>query len=256
MDAYLSTVAIIRVGTSGFAYRHWRGVLYPEKLPQRLWLTWYSTVFPTVELNTTFYRLPRAEAVDRWRDETPPGFLFACKGSRYLTHLKRLSEVSRGLDRFLGLVRRLGQKLGPVLWQLPPQMSKADPARLQRFVDHLPSDLQQVFEFRSEAWYTEEICDILDSRGVAFCEHDLVDKDPPRPTGRFRYLRFHGRTRKYSGRYGRRALAPYARSLSAWRRRGLDAYVYFNNDTGGHAVRDALELSELLGDGSPLELHL
>jgi len=244
------------VGTSGFVYRHWRGVLYPEKLPQRLWLTRYSTVFSTVELNTTFYRLPKAEAVDRWRDETPPGFLFACKGSRYLTHLKRLTEVGQGLDRFFSLVRRLKEQLGPALWQIPPQMSKADPARLQRFVDHLPSDIQHAFEFRSEAWYTAEICDILDSRGVAFCEHDLVDKRPPRTTGQFRYLRFHGRTGKYSGRYGRRGLAPHAQSLDAWRRRGLDAYVYFNNDVGGHAVRDAIDLTQLLGETPPLELHL
>jgi len=192
---------------------------------------------------------------DGWRDGTPPGFLFACKGSRFLTHMKRLLEYGEGLDRFFGVVNRLGRKLGPVLWQLPPQMTKPDTGRLETFVKHLPRHTRHVFEFRSEGWYTEEVCRVLDRHGVAFCEHDLVKKRVPRITGGFRYLRFHGTTSKYGGRYGRRGLSPYARDLRAWSRRGADAFVYFNNDLHGHALMDALELSQLLGEPVPLELH-
>jgi uncharacterized protein YecE (DUF72 family) len=239
---------MIRVGTSGFSYRHWRGHLYPEKLPVRAWLERYADFFGTVELNATFYRLPRPEVVDRWRTESPPDFLFACKGSRFLTHLKRLTEVDQGLERFFSLVRRLRGKLGPVLWQLPPQMNEPDARRLENFLSRLPTGVRHVFEFRSAAWYTREICDLLDEYGAAFCEHDLVDRHPPRITGGFRYLRFHGATAPYRGRYGAAALRPLARSLARSARRGIDAFVYFNNDTHGHAIYDALMLRELLGE--------
>src|SRR6266851_2501100 len=173
----------IRVGTSGYVYKHWRNLLY-EGVPPSRWLERYAQVFDTVELNATFYRLPSASMVDGWRDRTPRGFLFACKGSRYLTHMKRLKDPGPGLDRYFEVVLRLGAKLGPILW-LPP----------------------------------------------------------PAHTGGWRYVRFHGATGKYRGRYGRTALRKWARDLKAY---GRDAYVYFNNDTHGHAVRDALDLSELL----------
>lgn len=244
---------VILLGTSGWSYAHWRGLLYPEGLPTRRWLPRYAQVFRTVELNATFYKLPTEQAVDRWRDEVPNGFVFAAKGSRYLTHVKRLKETGLGIERYFRLVRRLGPKLGPILWQLPPQMAKLDLDRLEGFLAHLPRDLRHAFEFRSAAWYTTATCDLLDAYGAAFCEHDLVDEKPPRHTGGFRYLRFHGSSRasgggKYRGRYGRAALTPVARSL---RRGHQDAYVYFNNDLGGHALLDAIELSELLGDEQP-----
>jgi uncharacterized protein YecE (DUF72 family) len=234
----------IRVGTSGYQYRHWRRLLYPEALPAREWLQRYASVFDTCELNATFYRLPTERAVDGWRDRTPPGFLFACKGSRYLTHLKRLTDTGEGLRRYFALARRLGRKLGPVLWQLPPRM-RPDPERLDAFLRALPPDARHAFEFRDASWYTDETCAVLDAHGAAFCEHDLVPRPPPRITGGFRYLRFHGATGRYEGRYGRRALRPLARALTAWAPQG-DAFVYFNNDARGHAVRDALELLDLL----------
>lgn len=239
----------IRVGTSGYVYTHWRGILYPEGLPQRQWLTRYAGLFDTVELNATFYRLPTAGSVERWRDATPPGFVFAVKGSRYLTHMKRLLDTGRGLRRFYGPVSRFGRKLGPVLWQLPPRM-KPDPERLDRFLAHLPRG-RHAFEFRDPAWYTEEICAVLDRRGAAFCEHDLVARDPPRPTGGFRYVRFHGTTGRYAGRYGAAALRPFAADYLASAARGEDVFVYFNNDLGGHAVRDALDLLALVGEERP-----
>jgi len=231
----------IRVGTSGYVYAHWKHVLY-EGIPARQWLQRYAQIFDTVELNATFYRLPSAAMVDGWRNTTPRGFLFACKGSRYLTHMKRLTDTGPGIARFFDLVLRLGPKLGPVLWQLPPQMNKPDPARLDAFLARLPQ-LRHAVEFRSAAWYTEPVCEVLDRHRAAFCEHDLVDRAPPARTGGWRYLRFHGTSGKYSGRYGRAALRKVARDL---RTAGGDAYAYFNNDRHGHALRDALDLLELL----------
>jgi uncharacterized protein YecE (DUF72 family) len=160
--------------------------------------------------------------------------------------MKRLTDPGPGIKRYLELILRLGEKLSVVLWQLPPQMTKADPGRLANFLEKLPRNgLRHALEFRSDSWYTSDVCDVLDAYGAAFCEHDLVRARPPRVTGGFRYLRFHGATGKYRGRYGKRALRPYARDLMAWRG---DAYVYFNNDHFGHAIRDALDLSELVGN--------
>jgi len=232
----------IRVGTSGYVYKHWRNLLY-EGVPPSRWLERYAQVFDTVELNATFYRLPSASMVDGWRDRTPRGFLFACKGSRYLTHMKRLKDPGPGLDRYFEVVLRLGAKLGPILWQLPPRMNRPDLPRLDDFLARVPRQLRHAVEFRNAAWYTDEVCEVLDRHGAAFCEHDLLDRSSPAHTGGWRYVRFHGATGKYRGRYGRTALRKWARDLKAY---GRDAYVYFNNDTHGHAVRDALDLSELL----------
>ncbi len=237
---------MIHVGTSGYAYPHWSEVLY-RGVPTSRRLERYAREFSTVEMNATFYRLPTPAAATRWRDATPDRFVFAVKGSRFLTHMKRLTDTGRGLDRFFSRVDHLGPKLEVVLWQLPPQMAHVDPGRLERFLLALPGGVRHAVEFRHEAWYRDEVARLLDRHGVAFCEHDLVDARPPRATGGFRYLRFHGASAPYAGRYGRRALEPVARGLRAWSRSGRTAYVYFNNDTGGHAVRDARALRELLG---------
>jgi uncharacterized protein YecE (DUF72 family) len=145
-------------------YRHWRGLLYPEGLPQRRWLERYVELFDTVEMNATFYRLPSKETVERWRDLVPRGFVFAVKGSRYLTHLKRLLDPGQGLARFYEPVARFGPKLGPVLWQLPPHM-KPDLGRLDAFLARLPAGRHAV-EFRDPGWYTEETCAVLDRHGA------------------------------------------------------------------------------------------
>ena len=240
----------IHLGTSGYVYPHWREVLYPKGLPACDWLSQYASVFSTVELNATFYRLPTENAARCWREGTPKGFRFAAKGSRFLTHMKRLTETGVGLERFYAPLRALGEKLSVVLWQLPAQMSHPNLERLDAFLAAQPTGLRQVFEFRHPNWYVEEVAAVLDRHGCAFCEHDLVDLRPPRVTGGFRYLRFHGRL-GYRGLYGRRRLQPWAEDLSAWRDGGRDAYVYFNNDLEGHAVHDALELADLLGAALP-----
>lgn len=236
---------MIHVGTSGYAYQHWRDILYPRGLAQRFWLQRYSTLFSCVELNATFYRLPSAPMVEGWRAQPPPGFLFAAKGSRFITHMKRLKEAGPGLARYFDLLLPLVPRLRVVLWQLPPQMNRLDLERLIGFLDLLPREVRHAFEFRSEAWYCDEVCDVLDAYGAAFCEHDLVRLRPPRATGGFRYVRFHGNTGRYRGRYGRAALQPWARSLQEYRG---ESWVFFNNDLGGHALHDAIELSDLLGE--------
>jgi uncharacterized protein YecE (DUF72 family) len=163
--------------------------------------------------------------------------------------MKRLTDVGEGLGRYFDVILRLRPKLGPVLWQLPPHMKKPDPERLDRFLAALPRDVQYVVEFRDAAWYHEEVLEVLDRRGAAVCEHDLVPVPPPRVTGGFRYVRFHGSASdsRYAGRYGREALWPVACNLDAWRRKGRTAWVYFNNDLHGHALLDAFDLAELLG---------
>src|SRR5512143_2151187 len=164
-------VGRILVGTSGWQYDHWRGVLYPEGLPQRSWLARYAERFATVELNATFYRLATPAACERWRQATPAGFAFAVKGSRFITHVKRLGDPARPLRRFFRPLERLGPKLRVVLWQLPPGM-RPDLPRLERFLRRLPVGVRHAFEFRHPAWYHPAVCDLLDRHGAAFCEHD------------------------------------------------------------------------------------
>jgi len=247
-------VGRIHLGTSGYVYNHWRGIFYPEGMPPRRWLARYASVFSTVELNNTFYRLPTPASVDGWREGTPHGFRFAAKGSRFLTHMKKLTDTDVGLRRFFDPIERLGDKLDVVLWQLPRQMDKPDLDKLERFLAALPRHVRHCFEFRSLAWYTRDVCRVLDLYGAAFCEHDLVAAPPPRTTGGFRYLRFHGASAPYTGRYGTQALRPFARSLRRYRDAGGEAYVYFNNDLGGHALFDALDLARLLGEDLRVEL--
>ncbi len=243
----------IHIGTSGYMYKHWRGILYPNGLPSLQWINRYAEVFRTVELNATFYRLPEVSAVRGWHDRTPADFLIICKGSRYLTHIKRLKDAGAGLRLFYSRIRWLKEKLGPVLWQLPPTMSKADPGRLDAFLKAQPKDIRCAVEFRHPAWYTPEICDVLERHGAAFCEHDHIRLRPPRLTGGWRYIRFHGATAKHEGRYGRRALAPYARDLRRWADSGREAFVYFNNDARGAAIYDAVDLSSMLGKPLPFK---
>ena len=246
-------MARVLVGTSGYQYRHWRGVLYPPGLGTGRWLARYASGFKTLELNTTFYRLTTAAAAERWRQSTPPAFVFAAKGSRYITHMKKLKDPAGAVERFFAPLRPLLPKLAVVLWQLPPRFEVDALPRLDAFLALLPRGIRYAVEFREPSWYLPETCAVLDAHGAAFCEHDLVPLSPPRLSGGFRYLRFHGAGAKYGGRYGPGALDPVARDLLRTRRRGMDAYVYFNNDIGGHAVHDARTLRAALGEAMCLD---
>lgn len=237
------------IGTSGWHYKHWRGDFYPSRLPAARWFEQYAQVFDTVELNASFYRQPKPAAWDLWRGEAPPGFLFAVKASRYITHIKRLAVERDSLDLLFGGARRLGEHLGPILYQLPPTFRR-DPEnarRLERFLELLPAGLTHVFEFRDRSWFSGPTFEVLDAHGAGFCAFHMPGLEAPlRVTGGVLYMRFHGAGQQYSGDYGEDALRDWAARLATAARDAPDAFVYFNNDIGGHAPRNALRLRELL----------
>jgi uncharacterized protein YecE (DUF72 family) len=233
------------VGTSGWEYAHWAGDLYPRDLSKDRWLEHYAGLFDTVELNATFYRLPEAGTFARWARRVPPVFAFAVKASRYLTHVRRLSDPAEPLDRLWTRARRLGPHLGPVLYQLPPRW-RPNLERLGTFVAALPLAPQAV-EFRDRAWYADAVLARLETAGVALCLHDMAGSDTaPRPVGPFVYVRFHGSGQRYGGRYPGQRLAAWADRIVAWSDGGLPVWAYFNNDGGGHAFRDAVRLREMI----------
>jgi len=240
-------VAEVWVGTSGYVYRHWRrGVFYPAGLRARDELAWYAARFRTVELNNPFYRLPTPGSFARWADQTPDDFVFSVKVSRYISHVQRLREPADSLARFLEHAEVLGPKLGPLLVQLPPQF-QLDLRRLEEFLAILPDRYRWVLEVRHPSWQTPAVYEALGRRGVALCvpvggrvQPDLVTTAP------FTYVRMHAGAEP-GGRFGEEQLRPWAARIRAVAKSGKDAYVYFNNDWEGHAVRDAAVLRGLLG---------
>jgi uncharacterized protein YecE (DUF72 family) len=234
------------IGTSGWHYPHWRGVFYPARLPAEQWLAHYALHFDTVEINRSFYRLPGAEAVAAWRGAVPAGFRFAVKASRYITHMKKLKDPRDSLAAFRRVARGLGRRLGPVLFQLPPNW-RVDPGRLAGFLAALPRSWRCAFELRDPSWHCPEVYALLRRHPAAFCIYDLGGfTAPPEMTADFAYLRLHGAGEPYAGRYGTRRLRDWAAAIRGWGRAG-DVYVYFDNDEAGYAVADALELRRLLG---------
>ena len=239
----------IHVGTSGWHYEHWRGPFYPPALLPSQWLAFYAAHFRTVEINSSFYRLPTPAAVRAWSAETPPGFLFSVKASRFITHMKKLKDPDATCPPFLDVAQGLGEKLGPVLFQLPPRWH-ADTQRLESFLAEWPRELPCAFEFRDPDWHRPEILEILRRHNAAFCVFDLGGVTTPLElTADFAYLRLHGPGAPYCGRYGHAALETWADRIRRFE--GVKAvYVYFDNDQAGHAVADAMELRELLGDAT------
>jgi uncharacterized protein YecE (DUF72 family) len=236
----------VRIGTSGWEYAHWRGDFYPKELAKARWFEHYARHFDTVELNTSFYRLPRPEAFDGWRRRSPEGFAFAVKASRYLTHVRRLNEPKEPLERFWSRARRLGDRFGPVLYQLPPRWAPNE-ERLAAFLAIVPRDHPQAVEFRDRRWYRPSVHSMLEEAGVALCLHDMQGSAPPiEPVGSLVYIRFHGSAARYGGRYSNGSLLAWAERIAAWSAEGFPVWAYFNNDIGGHAVRDATRLRELL----------
>ena len=231
----------MRIGCSGWQYKHWRGAFYPTNLPSKRWLEHYASQFNTVEINNTFYRLPEATAFAAWKKAVPADFLYAVKASRFLTHMKRLKEPAEPLHRLFSRARKLGRALGPVLYQLPPRWH-LDLERLDGFVRALPRRRQHVIEFRDPSWYTAEVFDLLAKHRVALCLHDMEGSATGRiAVGPFVYARFHGPA-KYNGRYDDRTLDLWAEWMAEQRLQGKAVYAYFNNDIGAHAPRDACRL--------------
>jgi uncharacterized protein YecE (DUF72 family) len=238
----------VRVGCSGWNYAHWRERVYPKGCPPSRWLRHYAILFDTVEVNATFYRLPSVTAVANWVEQSPDGFLFAVKGSRYLTHLKRLTDMGQGLARFYERLEPLvrSPKLGPVLWQLPERFHRDD-ERLAAALNSLPAG-RHCFEFRHPSWFHEDVYDLLRDHGVAL----VIGHAPIRPfqsfelTADFTFVRFHHGARGRRGNYSERELQEWAERIDGWRRE-VDVFAYFNNDWEGFAVRNGLRLRELLG---------
>jgi uncharacterized protein YecE (DUF72 family) len=226
---------------------HWREVVYPRGLPPPRWLEHYATLFDTVEVNNTFYRLPKRDSVARWVEQAPEGFVFTVKASRYLTHIKRLTDLGAGVERFYERIEPLvrSPKMGPVLWQLPGNFRRDD-ERLSSALDKLPA-VRHCFEFRHESWFRPEIYELLRAHGAAL----VIGDHPERPfqtrelTAGWTFVRFHYGSRGRNGNYSERELEEWARRIVEWRSH-VEVYAYFNNDWHGYAVRNGLWLSKRL----------
>jgi len=241
-------VKAVRVGCSGWNYAHWRERVYPKGVPARRWLEYYATLFDTVEVNSTFYRLPRRNAVAAWVQETPDDFLFSVKSSRYLTHLKRLTDLGTGVERFYERIEPLVEspKLGPVLWQLPGNFRRDD-SRLGAALEALPRG-RHCFEFRHPSWFCPEVYELLRRSGTAL----VIGDTPRRPfqahelTADWTFVRFHHGHRGRNGNYSDRELDEWAQTIRRWRR-SVEVFAYFNNDWNAYAVENAKRLRRLLG---------
>lgn len=236
----------IRIGTSGWHYDDWTGRFYPADLPKSKWLRYYVGHFDTVEINNTFYRQPKPETFLNWQKQAPKNFLYTVKANRYITHVKRLKNPEKSLEKFLKGALLLKKNLGTVLYQLPPNMHK-NLDRLRSFMESLPEKIISVFEFRHESWFSEDTYELLREFNAPFCIHDMVATEVPRIiTSDVIYIRFHGPTGKYAGNYTDSDLRDWAK----WIKNNLNAkkaiFAYFNNDIDGHAVSNAKTLREQL----------
>ncbi len=241
------------IGCSGWNYRHWgEGVFYPPGLRQSSWLDFYCHHFRTVEINNTFYRLPEERVFVRWRETAPQGFVYAIKASRFITHIKRLQGPETATANFLEKASALKETLGPILFQLPPSY-RLDLGRLRNFLDYLRAQtlipaLKAVFEFRDPTWLCPKTYEVLEEARVGLCLSDWPEVPVEGPiTAEFVYIRRHGPSRLYASSYSRQELIAMADRIHSWLTGGKDVYIYFNNDAGGFAVKNAQALLELLG---------
>jgi uncharacterized protein YecE (DUF72 family) len=237
----------IRIGTSGFHYKHWKGPFYPEKTPDAKMLDFYVQHFDTVELNNSFYRLPPATAFDCWRDVTPSNFILAVKASRFITHNKKLKDPENALDNLLPRAAHLGPKLGPVLFQLPPRW-RVNIERLENLLQILPRDVRYAFEFRELSWMNPDVDSVLKKFNAAFCIYELAGYHSAlNITADFAYVRLHGPgAGKYQGSYSNEQLRAWAHQIETWARELKAVYVYFDNDQAGYAAANALTLKNIL----------
>lgn len=245
-----SGLAKIRVGCSGWVYAHWRGRFYPEKLAVKRWFAFYAEHFDTVEINNSFYRLPKAETFDAWREQAPSGFCYALKANRFLTQAKKLKDCEEPLERMMTPFRHLKPALGPILYQLPPRF-RINLERLESFLQLIPKDVANIFEFRDKSWYTDDVYALLDRYDASFCAHDMPGSESLRiATGRAAYVRFHGGEAKYWGRYPDERLLDWVDWMLDQARNGRPVWAYFNNDAEAHAIHDALTLKAMIAQSA------
>ena len=236
----------IRIGTSGWSYPHWKGPFYPEDISSAKMLPFYMQRLNTVEINSSFYRLPLRKTFEHWRASSPDDFVFAVKASRFITHVKKLTDSAQAVERLFDSASGLGEKVGPLLFQLPPGL-KMDPERLRVFLRLLPANWRYCFEFRNPGWFHPEIYSLLSEFRAAFCIYELSGLvSPPEITADFVYLRLHGPAGKYRGRYSMEQLRTWCERFEGWAGQSLDVFCYFDNDENGFAPLNALELQRLV----------
>ena len=234
------------IGTSGWHYMHWRDAFYPHDLPVKDYLSYYTGKFGTVEINNTFYHLPKAETFAQWRNDAPVNFIFAVKGNRYITHMKKLKEPGQALTHMFAAVKSLESMLGPLLFQLPPHWKK-NTGRLEEFLEQLPNGHRYAFEFRDEDWFADDVYQALSKKDAAFCIYELNYRlSPMAVTAGFVYIRLHGPGASYQGDYDDGTLGTWAEQIKGWMAAGKDVYCYFDNDQNGYAVRNAYTLKRML----------
>ena len=236
----------IHIGTSGWHYKHWKGTFYPKELKQNQHFPYYLQNFKTVEINNSFYRLPTPETFINWKNLVPDDFIFAVKASRYITHMKKLNDPVESTESFFTNVNHLGEKLGPILFQLPP-FWPLNYNRLEEFLKHLPGTYRYTFEFRNTTWYNDRVYEVLNKYNIAFCIYE-IDKhlSPINVTADFVYVRLHGPEGKYAGSYSDQTLTEWAKRCDQWAQDGKEVFVYFDNDQLGYAAFNAKRLSELV----------
>lgn len=246
MTTKLKSFKEIFIGASGWSYNHWQKKFYPIDLSEKKWLEFYSQTFETVEINSSFYHLPKPQTFANWRDRTPKDFIFAVKAGRFITHVKKLKDCREPCQRFMDSASKLKEKLGPILFQLPPSL-KADGARLKNFLKILPKKYQYVLEPRNESWLNPKIYEILKKHKIILCFVSSPDF-PWREiiTGNFIYIRLHGAKSLYSSEYSTAQLKTLAKKIKKWQKQNLPVYVYFNNDDRANAVFNAKELMNLV----------
>ncbi len=240
----------IRIGTSGWQYRHWKKLFYPEKLRTTDWLRYYAGVFNSVEVNSSFYRLPETDVIRRWGESTPDEFCFAVKAPRSITHFKKLKNCEPQLDTMMARLEAFGARLGPVLFQLPPRW-RCNPRRLADFLAMLPRDSRFAFEFRDPSWHCEEVYAMLAEYRAAFCIFDLDGQTTPLETpGDFIYLRLHGPRSAYTGNYRAQSLRTWLGRALGWQRKNKDVYVYFDNDARAYSAKNARRMLGMMQEKS------
>ncbi|MEW6143400.1 MAG: DUF72 domain-containing protein [Thermodesulfobacteriota bacterium] len=236
----------IHIGTSGWHYGHWEGPFYPDHIKSDRYLEYYSKFFHTVEINSSFYRMPDKETVREWRDTVPEKFIFSVKASRYITHMKKLKEPLEAVSFLVNTVSLFENKLGPILFQLPPRWH-VDAERLESFVRSLPRNRSYAFEFRDTSWFDKRVYEILERHNMAFCIYEIGRVLSPRiVTADIVYVRLHGPDGPYRGKYSDHVLEGWAGAFSGWAKQGMEVFCYFDNDEAGYAPQDAMRLQEMV----------
>ncbi len=234
------------IGTSGWNYKHWKTKFYPEDLKQKEWLKFYSEELKSVEINNSFYQLPDIKTFKTWKDITSKNFTFSIKGSRYITHMKKLKAPKTSSRKLFTRIKYLRNKLGPVLFQLPPGWGY-NGDRFQNFIEAMPDNYRYTYEFRNKEWWNDEVLELLKDHNAAFCIYELAGTLAPKEvTADFVYIRLHGPDGKYQGNYSKKQLSGWAGAISAWQNNNKDVYIYFDNDDSGYAVKNARELQQML----------